>query len=183
LPDPIGILAMLQRFSKSLRAWRRRSVRDAVAIAGLCLVTYIVAATFDIFGHTYEFIKRYEAYELDEAIVVAIVFGFLMAIYALRRVQDLKREIFKRRDAERNSANDALRLTTAVNNMSQGLLMFDSAERLVVCNERYHQMYNLSPEMAKPGVTLFQLIKHRRNADRLKATRINIMHNYATTSP
>src|ERR1035438_10061937 len=150
---------MLQRISKFLRAWRRRSVRDALTIAGLCLVTYIAAATFDIFGQTYEFIKRYEAYELDEAIVVAIVFGFLMAIYALRRVHDLKREILKRRDAERKSANHAVRLATAVNNMSQGLLMFDSA--LVVCNERYLQMYGLSPEIVKPGVTLLQLIKHR----------------------
>ena len=70
-----------------------------------------------------------------------------MAIYALRRVQDLKREIFKRRGAERNSVIDALRLTTALNNMSQGLLMFDSAECLVVCNDRYRQMYNLSPEI------------------------------------
>jgi diguanylate cyclase (GGDEF)-like protein/PAS domain S-box-containing protein len=153
---------MVHRSRKVLSSFlRRRSVRDAVTIAGLCLVTYIAAATFDIFGQTYEFIKRYEAYELDEAIVVAIVFGFLMAIYALRRVHDLKREILKRRDAERKSANHAVRLATAVNNMSQGLLMFDSAERLVVCNERYLQMYGLSPEIVKPGVTLLQLIKHR----------------------
>ena len=139
---------MVHRSRKVLSSFlRRRSVHDAVTIAGLCLVTYIAAATFDIFGKTYEFIKRYEAYELDEAIVVAIVFGFLMAIYALRRVHDLKREILKRRDAERKSANHAVRLATAVNNMSQGLLMFDSAECLVVCNDRYRQMYNLSPEI------------------------------------
>ena len=153
---------MVHRSRKVLFSLRRRSVRDAVTIAGLCLVTYIAAATFDVFGQTYEFIKRYEAYELDEAIVVAIVFGFLMAIYALRRVQDLKREIFKRRDAERKSANHAVRLTTAVNNMTQGLLMFDSADRLVVCNERYIQMYGLSPEMVRPGVTRLQLIKQRK---------------------
>ncbi len=159
---------MLRKVRKFLRAWRRRSVRDAVTIAGLCFVTYIAAAAFDIFGQTYEFAKRYEAYELDEAIVVAIVFGFLMAIYALRRIQDLKREIFKRRDAERNSANHALRLTTAINNMSQGLLMFDSADRLVVCNERYLQMYGLSPEIVKPGVTLLQLIKHRTECGSFK---------------
>ena len=152
---------MVHRSRKVLFSLRRRSVRDAVTIAGLCLVTYVAAATFDIFGQTYEFIKRYEAYELDEAIVVAIVLGFSMVIYALRRVQDLKLEILKRHGAERNSANDALRLSTAVNNMSQGLIMFDSAERLVVCNERYLQMYDLSPEMGKPGITLLQLINYR----------------------
>jgi hypothetical protein len=66
---------MVHRSRKVLFSLRRRSVRDAVTIAGLCLVTYVAAATFDIFGQTYEFIKRYEAYELDEAIVVAIVLG------------------------------------------------------------------------------------------------------------
>ena len=132
------------------------------------MVTYIAAATFDIFGQTYEFVKRYEAYELDEMIVVAIVFGFLMAIYALRRVQDLKREILKRRDAERKRVEHAVQLITAINNMSQGLLMFDSAERLVVCNERYRQMYNLSSEMVKPGATLFQLIMRRMECGSFK---------------
>lgn len=130
---------MLQRVPKFLRVWRRRSVRDAVAIVGLCFVTYIAGAAFDIFGHTYEIIKRYEAYELDEVIVVAFVFGFLMVIYALRRVQELKLEIRKRRQAEGKTSDQALLLTTAINNMSQGLLMFDSDERLVVCNERYRQ--------------------------------------------
>jgi PAS domain-containing protein len=152
---------VLQTVPKFRRAWRRRSIRDAVAIAGLCVVTYIAAIKLDVFGNTYEFVKRYEAYELDEMIVVATVFGFLMVIYALRRVQDLKREIQKRRGAEKNRADHAVQLTAAINNMSQGLLMFDSDERLVVCNERYRQMYNLSPEMLRPGATLLQLIMHR----------------------
>jgi PAS domain S-box-containing protein len=159
---------VLQRDTKFLLAWRRRSVRDAIAIIGVCFITYIAAVAFDIFGQTYEFVKRYETYELDELIVVAIVFGFLMAVYSLRRVQELKLEIHKRRGAERKTADHALRLTTAINNMSQGLLMFDSAKRLVVCNERYRQMYNLSPEMVKPGVTLLELIKHRAECGSFK---------------
>jgi len=53
---------MLQRVSNLFRAWRRRSIRDAMVIAGLCVVPYIAAATFDIFGRTYELVKQYEAY-------------------------------------------------------------------------------------------------------------------------
>jgi diguanylate cyclase (GGDEF)-like protein/PAS domain S-box-containing protein len=152
---------MLQSVWRFLRAWRRRTIRDAVAIIGACILTYIVAAEFDIFGKTYELAKRYDAYELDELIVVAIVFGFLMVIYALRRVQDLKQEILKRRGVEKTNANNAVRLTTAINNMLQGLLMFNADDQLVVCNERYLQLYGLSPEVVKPGVTLLQLIMHR----------------------
>jgi diguanylate cyclase (GGDEF)-like protein/PAS domain S-box-containing protein len=50
---------------------------------------------------------------------------------------------------------------TAVNNMSQGLVMFDAAERLLVCNRRYLEMYGLSPESVKPGCTLLDLLQHR----------------------
>jgi diguanylate cyclase (GGDEF)-like protein len=54
------------------------------------------------------------------------------------------------------------RLNTAVNNMSQGLLLFDSSERIVVCNPRYVEMYGLSAEIAKPGCTFGDLIRHRQ---------------------
>ena len=33
--------------------------------------------------------------------------------------------------------------------------------RLILCNERYVQMYNLSPELTRPGVSLRDLIDHR----------------------
>jgi methyl-accepting chemotaxis protein len=53
------------------------------------------------------------------------------------------------------------RLQTALNNMSQGLCLWSSAEELILCNERYVQMYNLEPELARPGVTLRELLDHR----------------------
>ena len=55
-----------------------------------------------------------------------------------------------------------LQLDTALNNMGQGLVMFDSSARIVVCNQRYIQMYNLSPEVVKPGCTLHKLLEHRK---------------------
>ncbi|WGR93985.1 EAL domain-containing protein [Bradyrhizobium sp. ISRA443] len=55
------------------------------------------------------------------------------------------------------------RLELALDNMSQGLLMFDSAARVVVVNERYIQMYGLSPEIVTPGCSLRELIQHRKD--------------------
>ena len=52
-------------------------------------------------------------------------------------------------------------LNTAINNMSQGLVLFDAVERIVVCNQRYIEMYSLSAEIVKPGCTLRDLIAHR----------------------
>jgi diguanylate cyclase (GGDEF)-like protein/PAS domain S-box-containing protein len=68
---------------------------------------------------------------------------------------------------ERSHAEEMLReqkrLTdSAINNMSQGLLMFDSQARLVLCNRRYLEMYGLSDAVVKPGCTLRELLDHRR---------------------
>jgi PAS domain-containing protein len=46
-----------------------------------------------------------------------------------------------------------LQLDMALDNMSQGLLMFDSESRIVICNRRYIDMYGLSPDVVKPGCT------------------------------
>ncbi|ULK94996.1 EAL domain-containing protein [Bradyrhizobium sp. I71] len=55
------------------------------------------------------------------------------------------------------------RLDTAMNTMTQGLLMFDQDERLIVCNRRYIDMYGLSTEVVKPGVHFRDVIRHRHD--------------------
>jgi diguanylate cyclase (GGDEF)-like protein len=54
------------------------------------------------------------------------------------------------------------RLDRAVNNMSQGLLLFDASRRLVICNQRYIDMYRLSAEVVKPGCGFRDIIAHRK---------------------
>ena len=61
----------------------------------------------------------------------------------------------------KNLREQNVRLDTALSNMSQGLVMFDSAARLIVCNDRYRQIYKLPPELAKPGCTVLDLLKYR----------------------
>jgi diguanylate cyclase (GGDEF)-like protein len=55
------------------------------------------------------------------------------------------------------------RLDIAVNNMSQGLLLYDASERLTLCNQRFLNMFQLSPEVVKPGCTLRQIIQLRKD--------------------
>ena len=56
---------------------------------------------------------------------------------------------------------DNIRMRVAINNMSQGLCMFDGNERLVVCNQRYMDMYKVSGDIVKPGITLQNLLEYR----------------------
>ncbi|HMI17005.1 MAG TPA: EAL domain-containing protein, partial [Bradyrhizobium sp.] len=60
------------------------------------------------------------------------------------------------------------RLDTAINNMTQGLLMFDSSRRLVVANQRYIEMFGVSTEVVKPGCTIHDLLNHRREIGSFK---------------
>jgi diguanylate cyclase (GGDEF)-like protein len=52
-------------------------------------------------------------------------------------------------------------LQTVLNNMSQGVVMFDSQMQLIFCNQRYVEMYGLSADVAQPGCSLRELIEHR----------------------
>jgi diguanylate cyclase (GGDEF)-like protein len=52
-------------------------------------------------------------------------------------------------------------LATVLNNMSQGVLLFDSETRLIFCNSRYVEMYGLLPENVRPGRYLRDLLVQR----------------------
>ncbi len=53
------------------------------------------------------------------------------------------------------------RFNAALGNMSQGLCMFDEDQRLVVCNDRYIEMYGLSKDLATPGTPFRKIIESR----------------------
>ena len=59
------------------------------------------------------------------------------------------------------SRKDEQLLQTVLNNMSQGVLMFDHETRLIFCNQRYIELYGLSAEVVKPGCHLRNLLSHR----------------------
>ena len=64
--------------------------------------------------------------------------------------------------SEQRLALEKERLDTAINNMTQGLLLYDKDARIVLCNQRYIEMYGLSPEVAKPGCHFRDLVAHRK---------------------
>ncbi len=59
------------------------------------------------------------------------------------------------------------RLDIAVNNMAQGLLLYDGSERLVLCNQQYLNLFGLSPDVVRPGCTLRDTIQHRKDTGSL----------------
>ena len=60
-----------------------------------------------------------------------------------------------------------LQFDAALNHMSDGLCFFDGEERLIVCNDRFAEMYNLSAAAVRPGMTLREIIDLRYQAGSL----------------
>jgi PAS domain-containing protein len=65
----------------------------------------------------------------------------------------------KQREEELRLQN--MKLDAALQNMSQGLVMFDADRKLVFCNRQYADLYGLPPELMKPGITQKQILDHR----------------------
>jgi PAS domain S-box-containing protein len=80
----------------------------------------------------------------------AIVIGIVAAAFLVVR---------RRRMGSRGS--DGALLSMVLNNMTQGVVFFDAHEKVLVCNDRYVEMYGLSPNVVRPGCSLMDLIKNR----------------------
>ena len=65
-------------------------------------------------------------------------------------------EIVQRRKSELERQN--IRLDAAVNNISQGLCMYDAQGRLVICNKPYQRIYNLPEHLLVPGTRLDDIL-------------------------
>ena len=66
------------------------------------------------------------------------------------------------RESQQRLESEKQRLDTALNNMTQGLVLYDASARIVICNQRYLDMYRLSTEVVKPGCHFYDLIRHRK---------------------
>jgi diguanylate cyclase (GGDEF)-like protein len=85
----------------------------------------------------------------------------LCSLYLLTAVT---RQVRRLSESESSLMQKSQQLDAALNNMSQGLCMFDREQRLVVHNEQYTEMYGLTPQ---PGMTLRDLFAARRAAGTL----------------
>lgn len=96
-------------------------------------------------------------------------------VHLVQRIEAKARTEFRAVNARQSSHDgerfqkrfdeQAAQLNIAFSHISQGVVMFDSSARLVLCNDKYRQLYGLPQELTKPGCALEQIIR-RRVADR-----------------
>ncbi|MBH5401551.1 EAL domain-containing protein [Bradyrhizobium sp. CNPSo 4010] len=88
--------------------------------------------------------------------------GFSAAVIALILYLIIRQIGRQNRAAQEQLEAERRRLDTALNNMTQGLVLYDSSDRLVLCNRRYIEMFDLSTEVVKPGCHFYDLLQHRK---------------------
>jgi diguanylate cyclase (GGDEF)-like protein len=71
-------------------------------------------------------------------------------------------ELVKERETELRLRN--MQFGVAINNMIEGFCFFDKEQRLLICNDRFVEMYGLQPGSVYPGITLQEIMKLRYEA-------------------
>jgi diguanylate cyclase (GGDEF)-like protein/PAS domain S-box-containing protein len=85
-------------------------------------------------------------------VLTALLFiGFLVSIRHRSRLAERENLI----------ARQKVHLDSALANMPEGLCMFDGDQRLIVCNQQYADLYDLSKEQARPGTFLRSILEHQ----------------------
>jgi diguanylate cyclase (GGDEF)-like protein/PAS domain S-box-containing protein len=170
------VLGMLFGSAALTFAQGRESIAATLSAAAL-LTLAILSHHFTAMGAaeiTLDPSRTMPATALSDTVLAIAIAGAALAILATAltgaitdRLLDHRANQFDRArqeliaDSEAKLREQHLRLDTALNNMSQGLCMFDPAGRLVLFNQRYLDIYGMSPEQMKVGFKLEELLKMR----------------------
>jgi diguanylate cyclase (GGDEF)-like protein len=90
-------------------------------------------------------------------------------------------ERFDMPDAGPNLATEYDQIKKALNNITQGLILFDADEKIVVCNDTYIDMFGLSRDIVKPGCTFLALLQHRKDVGSLEGD-VKVFHREIVAS-
>jgi diguanylate cyclase (GGDEF)-like protein len=157
-------------------AVRRDDIRTTLA-AGALLTAAIVSHHFTAMGAVVivaDPARSIDAFSMSPTALAVAIAGVAVAILGMSLIGAVtdrrlavtsdnfardRRQLIEQ--SEEMLREQHLRLSTAIGNMSQGLLMFDAEARLLVCNDRYVEMYGLPRDLVKPGCTFDRLLEVR----------------------
>jgi methyl-accepting chemotaxis protein len=148
------ILGMLFGMVALTIAVRRRGMR-ATTIAAVLLTLAIVSHHFTAMGAV-EIVpdptRTITTFSLSPGLLTVAVASAAFAILGMSLVSAF---------ADRLIENKSRLLETALNSMTQGVVMFEAGGRLVFRNERYIEMYGLPGEIVKAGCTMEDIVRSR----------------------
>src|SRR4029079_11898369 len=148
------VLGMVLGMAALWVAVRWGGVRSAL-LAALLLTLAIVSHHFTAMGAV-EIVpdptREITAFSLSPSSLALAIAGVAIAVLGMSLASAF---------ADSRIGDKSLLLATALNNMTQGVIMFDASDRLVICNDRYLEMYNLPGDAVRPGCKLIDILQYR----------------------
>ena len=74
------------------------------------------------------------------------------------------KEVERLREAEAQT----IRFNAAIENMSQGLAMFDADRKLIVCNDSFARLYRLPEALTRPGTDIADIVRHQASINMIE---------------
>ncbi|MGZ5804867.1 MAG: bifunctional diguanylate cyclase/phosphodiesterase [Xanthobacteraceae bacterium] len=137
----------------------------SVAVRGHSLRNTLLAAillTLAVLSHHFIAMSAAQvipgaAYTIDASGLPEIMLAMLIAAVAFAVLGvSITGAIMDRRLSEKNS-----QLGTALDHMNHGLMMFDQERRVILCNQRYIELYRLPAGAIKAGMSLRDVVNAR----------------------
>jgi diguanylate cyclase (GGDEF)-like protein len=119
------------------------------------VVSVVAMAMNDVLA---DWLHQAEALAFGAAVIVlAIAFGTIRLAVYIERLADAQ----AREAVQAQVAIQYKRFNNAMDNIVQGLAMYDRSRSLIACNKRYAEIYGLPVELTGPGVTRAQILAYR----------------------
>ena len=133
--------------------------RDACAIGLVVAIAYVIARQAEIGRKFFRFVVDHPDDNIDDPLILALALGVGAALFSIRRVRELRREIAARQAAEYQANAAVALLEDAVESISEGFVIFDQDDRLVMCNQQYRNIYYECGNHVVPGVTFEEILR------------------------
>ena len=148
------VLGMLLGATALVIASRRDSLPNTI-LAGLVLTCAIVSHHFTAMGAV-EIVsdptRAISALSISPLGLALAIANAALTVLGMSIVASLM---------DRRLREQSAQTLAALNDMPQGLCMFDADQCLVVCNKQYAEMYGLTEEQTKPGTKLRAILEYR----------------------
>ena len=122
-------------------------------VPGLSLGIFVTRARSEVLAEWYRFL--YVSGPMALLIILCICFGTTTLLRQTGRLAD-EMNAFASAAASLEQTNK--RFQAALASMSQGLCLFDSQSRLVICNDRFREIYGYREELVRPGTPLREIL-------------------------
>jgi diguanylate cyclase (GGDEF)-like protein len=149
---PRGDVDRTGRESNEMTGTGNARTMRRLALYGLVLLSMMATNTV-----TWAFAGGWQPPQWPTGVAVACLVGITLFVISTGGSWLKQQQMSYRR-----LAVERRQLSIAVNNIPQGLVLYDTSARVAVCNQRYLEMFGLSAEVAKPGCTMQELIAHRK---------------------